>query len=189
MNEQYKTRQEAWVLLNEWTKSPNLIKHGLAVEAAMRHYAEHFNETDIETWGMVGLLHDFDYEKHPTLEEHPSEGQKILEAEGFSETVRRGIMAHAPHTGTTRDTLMEKAVFAVDELTGFIVGVALTRPGKSLAEVEVKSVRKKMKQKGFCAAVSREDIETGAKELGLTLEEHIEHTLKAMQGISAELGL
>ena len=183
-----KTREDACQLLNEWTKSPNLIKHSLAVEAAMRHYAKHFSE-DVELWGMVGLLHDFDYEKYPSLDDHPYKGQEILKEAGFAEVVRQGIMAHAPHTGTPRNTLMEKAIFAVDELTGFIVGVALTRPNKELAEVEVKSVKKKMKQKGFCAAVSRDDIRLGAEELGLTLDEHIKHVLTAMQGVSDELGL
>lgn len=154
----------------------------------MRHYAISFQE-DPEIWGMVGLLHDFDYEKFPTLDKHPYEGQKILEAEGYPEIIRHGIMAHAPHTGTARVTRMEKAIFAVDELTGFIVACALVKPNKKLAEVDVASVKKKMKSKGFAAAVKREDIELGAKELGLSLDEHIQHVLTAMQGISAELGL
>lgn len=183
-----KTRTDAWQLLNEYTKNKNLIKHGLAVEAAMRHYAELFKE-DPEVWGMVGLLHDFDYEKYPTLEQHPYEGQKILEAAGFSEVIRHGIMAHAPHTGTPRQTPMEKSIFAVDELSGFIVAVALVKPNKKLAEVDVVSIKKKMKQKGFAAAVKREDIELGANELELSLDEHIQHVLTAMQGISADLGL
>ncbi|MEK7557256.1 MAG: HD domain-containing protein, partial [Patescibacteria group bacterium] len=162
--------------------------HSLAVEAAMRHYANIFGE-DPALWGMVGLLHDFDYETYPTLDKHPYEGQKILEQEGYPEIIRHGIMAHAPHTGTPRVTKMEKAIFAVDELTGFIVACALVKPNKKLAEVDVESVKKKMKSKGFAAAVKREDIELGAQELGLTLEEHIQHVLTAMQGISAELGL
>jgi putative nucleotidyltransferase with HDIG domain len=183
-----KTRQEAWELLNRYTKGKNLIKHALAVEAAMRQYARKFGG-DEEVWGVVGLLHDFDYEQYPSLAEHPYKGQEILQQEGYSEEVRQGIMAHAPHTGTRRETKMQKAIFAVDELTGFIVGVALTRPNKTLAEVTVEAVKKKMKQKGFCAAVSREDIKQGAAELGLTLEEHIQQVLTAMQGISSELGL
>jgi predicted hydrolase (HD superfamily) len=183
-------RKRAWGLLREWTTNKNLIKHGLAVEAAMRFYAEYFGEGDAaDTWGVVGLLHDFDYERYPSLEDHPYKGQAILEQEGFSSEIRRGIMAHAPHTGTTRETLMEKTVFAVDELTGFIVAVALVRPSKKLADVDVAAVLKKMKQPGFAKAVSREDIELGAKELGLTLEEHIEHVLTAMQEIAGELGL
>ena len=183
-----KTRGDAWDLLNEYTKNPNLIKHGLAVEAAMRYYAHHFKEGE-ELWGMVGLLHDFDYDKYPSLDDHPYKGQEILKQEGFSEEIRLGIMAHAPHTGTKRETLMHRAIFAVDELAGFIVGVALSRPNKTLAEVEVKSVRKKMKQKAFCAAVSREDIILGAEELEIELDEHIGNVLKAMQGIAEELGL
>lgn len=181
-------REQAWELLNRYTKNKNLIKHALAVEVAMRHYASFFKE-DVEVWGMVGLLHDFDYEKYPTLEAHPYEGQKILEAEGYPEIIRHGIMAHAPHTGTPRVTQMEKAIFAVDELSGFIVACALVKPSKKLAEVDVASVKKKMKSKGFAAAVKREDIEQGAKELGLTLDEHIAHVLTAMQGISDTLGL
>lgn len=183
-----KTREDAWKLLTQYTKNPNLIKHSLAVEAAMRHYAKHFDEQE-ELWGMVGLLHDFDYEQYPSLEDHPYKGQEILKEAGYSDEVRLGIMAHAPHTGTARETTMHKAIFAVDELSGFIVGVALTRPNKTLAEVEVKSVVKKMKQKGFCAAVSRDDIKLGAQELELSLEEHIKHVLEALQGIHEELGL
>lgn len=183
-----KTRADAWNLLTEYTQNKNLLKHALAVEAAMRYYARHFGE-DENLWGIVGLLHDFDYEKYPALEEHPYKGQETLEAEGYPEIVRRGIMAHAPHTGTPRITNMEKTIFAVDELTGFIVAVALVKPNKQLAEVDTQSVKKKMKQKGFAAAVSREDITLGAKELGFSLEEHIGHVLKAMQHISSELGL
>lgn len=154
----------------------------------MRQYADFFQD-DPELWGMVGLLHDFDYEKYPTLEQHPSEGQKILEQAGYPEIIRRGIMAHAPHTGTPRVTKMEKTIFAVDELSGFIVACALVKPNKRLAEVDAASVKKKMKSKGFAAAVKREDIELGAQELGLTLDEHIQHVLTAMQNISGTLGL
>lgn len=183
-----KNRQQAWELLNRYTKNPNLIKHGLCVEAAMRHYAKHFQE-DVELWGMVGLLHDFDYEQYPSLEEHPYKGQEILEQEGFSEELRRGIMAHAPHTGTSRLTLMEKSVFAVDELTGLIVACALVKPDKKLSSVDVAGVKKKMKQKSFAAGVNRQDIITGAEELGLSVEDHIEHVLKALQGTADTLGL
>ncbi len=183
-----KTRQDAWELLTTYTANPNLRKHGLAVEAAMRAYARHF-KGDEEAWGMVGLLHDFDYEKYPTLQEHPYQGQKILEEQGYSAEIRRGIMAHAPHTGTTRETMMEKTIFAVDELSGFIVAVALVRPSKKLAEVDVASVLKKMKQAGFAKGVNREDIHTGAKELGISVEEHIQHVLAAIQGIANDLGL
>lgn len=183
-----KTRDDAWELLNEYTKNPNLIKHSLAVEAAMRHYAEHFGE-DADVWGMVGLLHDFDYEKYPTLEEHPYMGQEILKEAGFPDIIRQGIMAHAPHTGTPRNTRMEKAIFAVDELCGFIVAVTLIKPSKKIADVDVKSVKKKLKQKKFAEAVSRDDIALGAKELELELDQHIEHVLTAMKKESDLLGL
>lgn len=183
-----KTREDAWELLNEYTKNANLIKHALAVEAAMRHYASHFKE-DPDVWGMVGLLHDFDYEKYPTLEEHPYKGQAILKDQGYPDVVRQGIMAHAPHTGTPRNTRMEKAIFAVDELCGFIVAVTLVKPSKKVADVDVKSVKKKLKQKKFAEAVSREDIAQGASELELELDQHIEHVLTAMQKESESLGL
>lgn len=188
IRQQKKTRQEAWDLLCQWTKNKNLRKHALAVETAMRHYADVFNE-DKEIWGIVGLLHDFDYEKYPSLADHPYKGQEILKKEGYSEIVIRGIMAHAPHTKTERLSTLEKTIFAVDELSGFIVAVALIRPNKSLAEVDVKSIKKKMKQKAFAAAVSREDFIIGAKELKLSLDDHIDHVIKAMQNISDELGL
>ncbi|OGY35668.1 MAG: HAD family hydrolase [Candidatus Andersenbacteria bacterium RIFCSPHIGHO2_12_FULL_45_11b] len=183
-----KTRSDAWELLNKYTKNQNLIKHGLAVEVAMRLYARKF-QGDEDVWGIVGLLHDFDYEKYPTLEEHPYKGQEILEAEGFSEEIRRGIMAHAPHTETPRETMMHKAIFAVDELSGFIVAVTLIRPTKKIADVDIQSVLKKMKQKGFARGVSREDIMQGAQELGISLEEHIANVLEALQGVAGELGL
>ncbi|MEX1112238.1 MAG: HDIG domain-containing metalloprotein [Candidatus Andersenbacteria bacterium] len=183
-----KTRAQAWELLNEYTKNPNLIKHALAVESAMRYYARHFGE-DEEVWGMVGLLHDFDYEQYPNLEEHPYKGQAILEAANFPPVIRQGIMAHAPHTGTPRTTTMEKAIFAVDELCGFTVAVTLIRPSKKVADVDVAAVKKKLKQKKFAANVSREDISLGAQELGFSLEEHIQHVLAAMQQVSDDLGL
>lgn len=154
----------------------------------MRHFAAHFRE-DVELWGMAGLLHDFDYEQYPTLEDHPYKGQEILKQEGFPEALQKLIMAHAPHTGTPRVSIADKAIFAVDELTGFIVASALVKPNKKLSEVDVTSVKKKMKQKGFAAAVSRDDITLGAQELGLTLDEHIQHVLTALQDISSALGL
>lgn len=183
-----KTRVDAWDLLTQYTKNKNLLKHALAVEAAMRHYAKHFGE-DVEVWGMVGLLHDFDYEQYPSLTDHPYQGQKILEAAGYPAVIRQGIMAHAPHTGTPRTTLMEKAIFAVDELTGLIVAVTLVRPSKKLADVDVASVVKKMKQAGFAKGVNRDDIHQGAKELELSTEDHIQHVLGAMQEIAGDLGL
>lgn len=182
------TRAAAWELLTRYTANPNLRKHALAVEAAMRHYARHFSE-DEELWGLVGLLHDFDWEIHPTLEEHPERGQRILAEAGYPAVIRRAIMAHAPHTGTPRESLLEKAIFAVDELTGFLVAVALVKPNKKLAEVDVASVNKKMKQKAFAANVKREDIALGAAELNLTLDEHIEHVLGAMKEIATRLEL
>lgn len=182
------TRQQAWELLTRYTKSKNLLKHALAVEAAMRYYARHFGDNE-ETWGIVGLLHDFDYEIHPTLDKHPAEGQKILSEAGYSEEIRQGIMAHAPHTGTPRLTRLHHAIFAVDELTGLIVACALVRPDKKLASVDIESVTKKMKQKSFAAGVNRQDITQGAEELGLTVDEHIQNVLAAMQGVADQLEL
>ena len=181
-------REEAFALLKEYTKNENLIKHMLAVEAAMRAYARKYNE-DEEKWGIVGLIHDFDYEMHPTAEEHPLKGSEILKERGYPEDVIYAIKAHADHTGCERKSLMDKALYAVDELAGFIVAVALVRPNKKLSEVEVKSVKKKLKDKSFAAKVNREDIQRGVEELGVPLDEHIETVLKAMQGISEELGL
>lgn len=185
---QSKTRQDAWIILTEFTKSEALLKHSLAVEAAMRYYARHFKE-DEEMWGIVGLLHDFDYEQYPLPEEHPYKGQEILQERGFSEEIRQAIMAHAPHTGTKRETLMQKTIFAVDELCGFIVAVTLIRPSKKIADVAISSVKKKMKQAGFAKNVSRDDILEGAQELGFTLDEHIASVLTAMQGVADKLGL
>jgi len=182
------TRQEAWDLMTEHTKSENLRKHMLAVEAAMRYYAKKFGE-DEEKWAVVGLLHDFDYEQHPTPEEHPFVGVELLKQKGYPEEITRAILSHADYTGVVPETRMERTLFAVDELTGFIVAVALMRPNKSLAEVTVKSVKKKLKTKGFARNVKREDIEKGAELLGLTLDEHIENVIRAMQGIARELGL
>ena len=183
-----KTRQGTWDLLTEYTKNKNLQKHALAVEAAMRYYACKLGE-DEEQWGIVGLLHDFDYEKYPSLDDHPFKGQEILEEKGYSQEIRRAIMAHAPHTGTSRDSLLEKAIYAVDELTGLLVAVALVRPSKKLADVDVAAVRKKMKQPAFAAGVNREDIIQGAEELEISLDDHIQNVLTAMQGIADELGL
>jgi len=182
------TRQDAWALLTEFTKNPNLIKHALAVEAAMRAYARKFGE-DEEKWGIVGLIHDFDYEQHPSLEEHPFAGAKILEERGWPKDIIKAVLAHADHTGVKRESLMEKALFAVDELTGLIVAVALVRPTKSILDVTVESVKKKWKEKSFAAGVKREDIERGAQELGVPLDEHIGVVLEAMKGIASELGL
>ena len=181
-------RQEAWDLLCEYTKSENLRKHALAVEAAMRAYARHFGE-DEALWGIVGLIHDFDYEKHPTLENHPLKGAEILRQKGWPEEIVRAVLSHAPYTGITRDFLMEKTLFAVDELTGLVTAVALVRPSKNIRDVKLKSIRKKWKDKAFAAGVNRADVEEGAADLGIELSEHIEVVLQAMQSIAEDLGL
>jgi putative nucleotidyltransferase with HDIG domain len=183
-----KSREEAWCLLTEFTQSESLRKHALAVEACMRAYAQKLGG-DAELWGLAGLLHDFDYEKYPSREEHPYRGNEILKERGWSDEIRRAIMSHAEYSGVTRDSAMEKALFACDELAGFITASALVKPGKSLAEVEAKSVRKKMKDKAFARSVNRDDIINGAADLGVELEEHIAFCIEAMKGIAGELGL
>ena len=182
------TREEALNILDEWVSNINLKKHAYAVEAAMRAYAVKLGG-DPDKWGIVGLLHDFDYEKFPDLDFHPFEGVAYLTDKGYAEELIEGIIAHAEHTNAERDTDMKKAIFAVDELTGLITAVALTRPSKKLADVSVESVLKKWREKSFAAGVNREIIETGTGELGLLIEDHIETVLTAMQGISDELGL
>ena len=185
------TREEAWELLNEYTKTPSLIHHALAVEAGMRAYARRFGE-DEERWGIVGLIHDFEYEQYPDLgpEGHPFKGTEILREKGWPEELIRGVQAHAPDlTGVTLETHMEKAIYAVDELTGLIAAVALVRPSKSILDVKVSSVRKKWKDRGFAAGVKREDVEAGAEMLGVPLAEHIGVVLAAMQEIAEPLGL
>jgi putative nucleotidyltransferase with HDIG domain len=181
-------RSEAQRILEDWTANKNLRKHAYAVEAAMRAYAVKLGE-DVEKWGIVGLLHDFDYEKYPDLKDHPFKGVAYLKERGFCDDLTEAILAHAEHTGTSRDTLLKKCIFAVDELTGLIVAVALVRPSKKLAETSVRSVTKKWKEKSFAAGADREMIEQGAEELGVELAEHIETVLKAMQDISEKLGL
>jgi putative nucleotidyltransferase with HDIG domain len=181
-------RDSAWCLLTEFTQSESLRKHALAVEACMRAYARKAG-ADEELWGTVGLLHDFDYEKYPTAEEHPYKGSEILNDRGYSEEVRRAILSHAQYTGVARVSQMEKTLFACDELAGFITACALVKPAKSLAEVEAPSVRKKMKDKAFARSVHREDIIEGAADLGIDLEEHIAFCIGAMKGIAGELGL
>ena len=154
----------------------------------MRAYARKFS-ADENLWGTVGLLHDFDYDKYPSAQEHPYKGNEILRERGYSDEIRRAIMSHADYTGVPRETPMERALFACDELAGFITAVALVKPGKSLAEVEAKSVRKKMKDKAFARSVSRDDIVNGARELGVDLDEHIAFCIEAMKGIATNLGL
>ena len=181
-------RKAAWCLLTEFTQSESLRKHALAVEACMRAYARK-NGTDEELWGLVGLLHDFDYEKYPSAEDHPFRGCEILKERGYSEEFRRAILSHAEYSGVSRVSPMEKTLFACDELAGFITACALVKPGKSLAEVEAASVRKKMKDKAFARSVHREDILGGAADLGIDLVEHIAFCIAAMQAIAGELGL
>jgi putative nucleotidyltransferase with HDIG domain len=182
------TRADAWTLLTEFTQSESLRKHALAVEACMRAYARKFGG-DEELWGIVGLIHDFDYEKYPSLEDHPYRGNEILAQRGYSDEIRRAIMSHADYTGVKPETAMEKSLFACDELAGFLTACALVKPGKSLAEVEPKSVRKKMKDKAFARSVNRDDIVNGAASLGVELEDHIAFCIDAMKKIAPELGL
>jgi putative nucleotidyltransferase with HDIG domain len=181
-------RNSTLALLHEHTKSESLRKHAYSVEAAMRAYARKFGE-DEERWGITGLIHDFDYEKHPTMEEHPYVGVTILEEMGYPEDIRRAVLGHAVYTGTPRDTNMAKALFAVDELTGLITAAALVRPSKKIADVSVSSVKKKMKDKGFARQVNRDEIRQGAEELGVDLDEHIDIVLNAMKGIADSLDL
>ena len=181
-------RNQAWALLCEYTQSESLRKHMLAVEACMRAYARKFGE-DENKWGITGLLHDFDYEKYPTPAEHPFVGNKILEERGYPEEMRRAILSHADYSGVKRESRMEKTLYACDEIAGFITASALVKPNKSLAEVEAKSVRKKMKDKAFARSVNRDDIINGAADLGVDLEEHIAFCIEAMKTIAAELGL
>ncbi|MGQ9492452.1 MAG: HD domain-containing protein [Anaerolineae bacterium] len=183
-------REDAWKLLNEFTQNPSLIKHALAVEAAMRAYARQFDE-DEEKWGIVGLIHDFDYEKFPTMPPHAAEGAKILRERGWPEDIAHAVESHADYLGIKRESRMEKALYAVDELTGLITAVALVRPTKDIRDItEIKSIKSKFKDKAFAAGVSREDIVRGAEALGVDLwEEHVPLVLEAMKGIAEELGL
>jgi len=181
-------RDDAINLLHEYTKSAGLRKHALAVEAAMDAYARKFGE-DEEKWGIVGLLHDFDYEKYPSLEDHPAKGAEILQQKGYPDDVIYAIKSHSDRIGLERKSLMDKALYAVDELTGFLVAVALVRPSKSIMDVKVSSVKKKFKDKAFAKGVKREDIFKGAEDLGVDLNEHIAFVIKAMKGIAKELGL
>src|SRR5436190_9369944 len=181
-------RTIAWTLLSEFTQSESLRKHALAVEACMRAYARKFG-VDEELWGVVGLIHDFDYAKYPSAQEHPYKGNEIMKERGYSDEIRRAIMSHADYTGVQRESQLEKALFACDELAGLITATALVKPGKSLAEVDAKSVRRKMKDKAFARSVNRDDIMKGAQDLGVELEEHIAFCIEAMKGIAGELGL
>jgi putative nucleotidyltransferase with HDIG domain len=186
-------RSAALALMHEYTPSDALRKHMYAVEAAMRAYAKRLGE-DEETWGVVGLLHDFDYERYPNAgrsatEEHPSEGSRILAARGYPEPLRRAILAHASYTGVLRDTPLARTLYAVDELCGFLVACALVRPSRSLADLEVPSVKKKLKDKAFARNVNRDEIRQGAEELGVPLDEHIQFVIQALRPIEGDLGL
>jgi len=180
-------RNAAWELLTEYTQSESLRKHALAVEACMRAYANRLGK-DEQKWRVVGLIHDFDYERYPDAPHHPLKGSEILKEKGYPEDVRLAILGHADYTGVARETRMAKALFACDELAGFITACSLVRPER-IRSLEAKSVRKRMKDKAFARAVSREDITRGAEELGVPLDEHIAFCIEAMRAIAAELGL
>ena len=182
------TRDEALALVREYVKNENLVKHMLSVEAAMRFYAEKFGE-DAEKWSITGLLHDFDWEIHPTLEEHPAAGESILRARAVPEDIIRAVLSHADHTGVTRQTRMEKALYACDEVTGLVTAVALVRPSRSLLDLEASSVKKKWKDKTFAAGANRTEIEKSAAEFGIELWEHVGNVIMAMRKIASELGL
>ncbi|NLH99676.1 MAG: HDIG domain-containing protein [Chthonomonadales bacterium] len=181
-------RASVWELLNEYTQSESLLKHALAVEAAMRYYARLYGE-DEETWGAVGLIHDFDYERWPTAPDHPQQGMRILRERGWPDDLVLAVGSHADYTGIERNTLLARALFAVDELCGFLTAVAYVRPSRKIADVEVSSVKKKMKDKAFARAVSRDDIIKGAEELGVPLDEHIANCIAALTAVAPSLGL
>ncbi|MDO8752630.1 MAG: HDIG domain-containing protein [Anaerolineales bacterium] len=182
------TLDEALALVREFVKNEGLVRHMLSVEAAMRFYAEQYGE-DVELWGLLGLLHDFDWEIHPTLDEHPQAGSATLRERGVNEEVIQDILSHADHTGVARDTLRRKALAACDEVTGLITAVALVRPSRSLYDLEASSVKKKWKDKAFAAGTDRAEMEQAAKELGVDLWEHVANVITAMRRIAPELGL
>jgi putative nucleotidyltransferase with HDIG domain len=182
------TRDEALAMVREYVKNENLVKHMLAVEAAMAFYAAKFGE-DVEKWRITALLHDFDWEIHPTLEQHPQAGEPILRERGVPEDVIRGVLSHADHTGVPRQTRMEKGLFACDEVTGLITAVALVRPSRSLLDLEASSVKKKWKDRAFAAGANRDEIQKAAEEFGVELWEHVANVILAMRGIAPELGL
>ena len=188
-------RAAAWGLLTEYTQSESLRKHALAVEACMRAYARKFaaegrvDAAEEEKWAITGLLHDFDYEKYPTAEEHPFVGNKILRENGYPEDVMRAILSHANYSGVSRESLMEKTLFACDELSGLITAATLVKPTKNIADLDAQSVRRKMKDKAFARSVSREDITSGAQDLGVELMDHITFCIEAMKVVAPTLGL
>jgi len=182
------TRDEALAFVREYVKNEGLVRHMLCVEAAMRFYAEKFGE-DVELWGITGLLHDFDWEIHPTAEEHPAEGAPILRQRGVDEVIVRAILSHGDNTGIPRDSLMEKALNACDEVTGLITAVALVRPSRSLYDLEPSSVKKKWKDKAFAAGTDRSGMEKAAQDFGIDLWEHVGNVILALRRIAPELGL
>ncbi len=184
-------RQDAWELLCEYTKGKSLRQHALAVEAAMRACAPHYGGPgeDVDEWGITGMLHDFDYEMFPTMEEHPYKGANILCGRGYPDRVIRAIMGHATYTGVPRDTHLAQALFATDELCGFLVACALVRPSKSLDDLEVSSVKKKLKDKAFARSVNRDDIRQGVAELGVDTDEHIRFVIEALKPVQDKIGL
>ncbi len=188
MDEQLvRDRDAAWALLTEWTQSEALRRHALAVEASVRAYAGSFDE-DVDAWGNVALLHDFDYERHPTLDKHPSDGAPVLREKGYPEWFIRAIQSHGDHTGVARESQLERTLYACDEVSGFVHACGLVRPD-GLTSLEAKSVRKKLKQPSFAKGVNRDDVIQGAEQLGVDLDEHITFVIAALRPISAELGL
>ncbi len=181
-------RTQALAIVREYVKNENLVRHMLAVEAAMRFYAEKYGD-QVEVWGLTGLLHDFDWEIHPTLEEHPQDGAPILRARGVDEVIVRAILSHADHTGVPRLSRMEKALLACDEITGLITAVALVRPSRSLLDLEAQSVKKKWKDRAFAAGANREDIARATEDFGVDLWEHVSNVILAMRRIAPALGL
>ena len=181
-------RDDAWALLTEYTKSESLLKHALAVEAAVRGYARHYGENE-DDWGVVALLHDFDYERWPSAEDHPFRGSEILAAKGYPEWMIRAILSHADYSGVARESQLERTLFACDELCGFLTAASLVRPSKSILDLEAPSVIKRMKDKAFARAVKREDLRAGAELLGLTLEQHITNVIGFMRPQADALGL
>lgn len=188
MSDITRNREQCLAILKEYTKSDSLLKHAYAVETCVRAYAEKLNE-DVDYWSNVALLHDFDYEMYPTEEEHPFKGSEILKEKGFDEDFRNSILSHANYSGVPRDSKLRKVLFACDELAGFITAVTYVRPSRTIDEVEVKSVKKKLKDKAFARSVSRDDITNGAEELGIPLEEHIQFCINAMKANKENLGL
>ena len=182
------TRADAWTLLTEWTQGDSLRKHALAVEAAVRGYARLFGE-DEEGWGIVGLLHDFDYERYPTLDQHPFRGCEELTRRGYPEWVTRAILSHAEYSGVPRESKLEKTLFACDEMAGFVTAAALVRPSRSVLDLEATSVLKRMKDKAFARAVSRDDLRKGAEELGIPLQDHVTNVIGFMRDQADALGL